>query len=243
MSPSMARLGLFFSALVALLILSWPSAVAQPSDSTTEPGRRLFVTSCASCHGSEGLGSDNGPSLIDAGAASVDFYLRTGRMPLADPGAQAIRKPPAFDEAEIAALVDYVGSLGDGPEVPEVPPLGSLPEGQQLFIAQCAPCHGATANGGAVGPGALAPSLLGSNSLDVTEAVLIGPGEMPVFDFDTVELGAILRFIDHLQTTEPPGGADLGQIGPVPEGYVAWGVGMGFMILISVIIGRKRKDS
>src|SRR5689334_21944781 len=97
------------------------------------------------------------PSLIDVGAASADFELWTGRMPFSGaPGTQAVRKPPAFDDQTIRDLVAYVASMGIGPAIPVPrPDQAALPVGQQLFIANCAPCHGATARGGAVGGGAL----------------------------------------------------------------------------------------
>ena len=73
-----------------------------PSASTTliEEGRELFLEGCSSCHGlnADGAfqpdGSVAGPSLIGVGAASVDFQVSTGRMPLAAPGAQARAKEP-----------------------------------------------------------------------------------------------------------------------------------------------------
>ena len=57
-----------------------------------------------------------GPSLIGAGEAAADLYLRTGRMPFSgSPGTEAVRKPPAFDDGTIRNLVSYVASLGTGP--------------------------------------------------------------------------------------------------------------------------------
>lgn len=214
-------------------------AAGQPDTDLTQRGRQLFVESCASCHGDGGAGTPDGPSLLNAGAASADFMLRTGRMPLSDPGAQSARKPAAFTEDEIEALVAYVASLGSGPAIPAFDmELGDLPLGGSLFIENCAPCHGATGNGGAAGARATAPSLHSSSALDVAEALTIGPGQMPVFAFDDEELASLLVFVDHLQEQESPGGADLGQIGPVPEGYVAWG-GMLILIGIAMIVGRE----
>src|SRR4051812_3647027 len=68
-------------------------------------GRRLYLVSCASCHGVNGRGTRQGPTLMGVGAASADFMLTTGRMPLSDPDAQAVRKPPAFTPRQIDALV------------------------------------------------------------------------------------------------------------------------------------------
>ena len=87
-------------------------------------GKALFLVGCASCHGknAEGIstakGGQYGPSLVGVGAAAVDFQVGTGRMPMAQPGAQALRKPPVYDQEEIEALAAYVASLGPGPAVP-----------------------------------------------------------------------------------------------------------------------------
>ena len=173
----------------------------------------------------------------------IDFQLRTGRMPLADPGVQPQRKPSVFTAAEIAGIVEHVTSLGPGgPAIPSFDPAsGDLALGQQLFVANCAPCHGATATGGAVGAGALAPSLSLAAPIEIAEAITVGPGEMPVFAFDRHELDSVLAFIDYLEHHPDRGGADIGGVGPVPEGFVAWGLGMGSCIAVALLIGHHRK--
>jgi ubiquinol-cytochrome c reductase cytochrome c subunit len=165
-------------------------------------------------------------------------------MPLADPGGQAMRKEPAFDPEQIDALVGFVAALGEGPGIPEVSLEGAdLSRGQELYVANCAPCHGATANGGAAGPGAIAPSLYASVPLDIAEAMITGPGEMPVFGFTSDERDAIISFIDHLQEEPAPGGADIGGVGPVPEGFVAWLAGAGALAAVCFVLGTKRKGA
>ena len=87
MLASRKRLLLASAALASVVVaLSAPGSVRaqDPSPSPSPDGRDLFLTSCASCHGAEGAGTDLGPSLEDAGAAAADFQLSTGRMPLAD---------------------------------------------------------------------------------------------------------------------------------------------------------------
>ncbi|HWC13153.1 MAG TPA: c-type cytochrome [Actinomycetota bacterium] len=204
-------------------------------------GRDLFVARCASCHGAEGKGTAEGPPLLGVGAAMVDFQLRTGRMPLTDPGVQPQRKPRVFTDDEIEAVVAYVTSLEPGgPPIPTVdPPAGDLALGQSLFVANCAPCHGATATGGAVGRGALAPSLSLAAPIEIAEAMVVGPGEMPVFDFSAHERDSIVRFIDYLEDRPDRGGADIGGVGPVPEGFVAWGIGMGACFAIALLVGTR----
>ena len=220
------------------LILS-PRAFAQSP--VAESGEGLYQESCASCHGPRGEGTEEGPSLEEAGAAAADFQLRTGRMPLAEPDDQAVRKTSPFTESQIDALVDYVASLGSGPPIPEVD-IEGLPTapGQELYAANCAPCHGTGGTGGAAGPGALAPSLFRAEPVEVAEAMITGPGEMPVFDLSEKDRNDIVVFVRYLQNERDPGGTDIGGIGPVPEGYVAWLVGGTAIVVLCLFIGHRR---
>jgi ubiquinol-cytochrome c reductase cytochrome c subunit len=162
-------------------------------------------------------------------------------MPLSEPGAQAIRKPPAFTEEQIGALVTYVGSLGSGPEIPSIDLTDAdLSRGSQLFASNCAACHGATANGGAVGRNAFAPTLHRSEALDVAEAMITGPGQMPVFAFDDQDRDDIVNYVMYLEERSAPGGLDIGGVGPVPEGYVAWALAMVILIVIVLFIGKQK---
>ena len=204
-------------------------------------GRELYVEACASCHGATGSGTDSGPDLRGAGAAGADFYLRTGRMPLANANDQAVRKQPAFTSEQIEDIVAYVASLGDGPAIPFVAPeTASLQDGAALYIGNCAPCHGAAGNGGAAGRDAIAPALHRATPLEIAEAIVVGPGQMPVFGFSQEERDAVVAYVDHLDDAEDPGGADIGGIGPVPEGFVAWGVGMLSLVVAALLIGHRR---
>lgn len=213
----------------------------------SDAGEELYLQSCASCHGRDGGGSAAVPSLIGVGSAAVDFQLRTGRMPFTGrPGEQAVRKPAAFSGDQIETLIDYVvNRLGaDAPPGPPIPDVTTdeslLGAGQRLFIDNCAPCHGATGQGGAVGGGALAPPLDQATSVQVGEAMLTGPGQMPVFDLPAASLNAAATYVDFLQTAPHPGGFSIGGIGPVPEGYVGWVLGAGLLVVVIYQIGRER---
>lgn len=212
------------------------SQAEEPTD-----GQELFEASCSTCHGVDGRGTDNGPSLEGVGEASADFQLRTGRMPLSNSSDQAVRKEPAFDDEQIEAIVDYVGNFGEGPPIPEVDlESASLVAGQSLFIENCAACHGATAAGGAVGDQALAPSLSVASEAEIAEAMIVGPGQMPRFDFTEAQRNDLVNFVIYLRDEPRPGGADIGGIGPVPEGFVAWLVGLGSLLVICWFIGSHR---
>jgi ubiquinol-cytochrome c reductase cytochrome c subunit len=210
--------------------------VADAQDDPVAAGQRLFETGCSSCHGLDGDGvDDRGPSLVGVGAASAYFYLSSGRMPTDDPGQQTRRKPPAYDDEEIAQLVDFVASLGPGPPIPDVDPAdGDLAEGQQLYTVNCAACHNSAGSGGALGEAIYAPSLTSATPTQVAAAVRIGPGAMPLFteeSLDDQQLASVLRYIEYLKDPEDPGGASLGRVGPVPEGFVAWVFGIGGVLV------------
>jgi hypothetical protein len=64
---------------------------------------------------------------------------------------------------------------------------------------------------------------------------------MPVFDFDEDERNAIARYLAYVQDQDAPGGADIGGIGPVPEGFIGWAVGMFALGLVCYLIGSRVK--
>jgi len=206
-------------------------------------GRQLFQVRCSSCHGLRGEGvAGKAPGLINAGAAAADFYLRTGRMPLANYHDQPIRHRPAYPDNEIRALVAYVGSLGGGPAIPQLSPAPVLSQGFQLYSINCAQCHNDAGAGGALGYGDIVPSLSHATRLDAAEAMRIGPAPMPVFGPETLtdrQVADIASYVDYLHHPEDRGGLGLGHLGPIPEGFVGWVVGMGLLLLIARLIGTR----
>ena len=104
----------------------------QADQSTVAQGRTLFLVGCASCHGKNGegivteRGTQYGPPLAGVGAASVDFQVGTGRMPLARPGVQAERKKVLYNPDEIKALAAYVASLSSSPGTSAAPARAAL---------------------------------------------------------------------------------------------------------------------
>jgi ubiquinol-cytochrome c reductase cytochrome c subunit len=232
-----------------------PPGVTAPVAST-DMGRLLFDRDCAWCHGPQGEGTAFGPDLngeLDGGAYT-DFMLRSGRMPLSDPQADAIRGTPRYPDAQIRAIVAYVGTLGgSGPDVPAPnPSLGDLPRGAELYLENCAACHSTTAFGGALTSGQVVPSLHDSTPRDVAEAMLVGPGcsnssrtcgfgdgAMPRFDLSRDEVNSIARYVVYLQHPDDEGGASIGRVGPVAEGAVAIVVGLGLLLFAIRWIGTR----
>jgi ubiquinol-cytochrome c reductase cytochrome c subunit len=204
-----------------------PPPPRSPADAAlAQRGRELYAGTCATCHGEDLRGvRDRGPSLIGKGAASADFYLSTGRMPIADPKDEPTRADPQMPRRDIAALVAYVGSFG-GPGIPTANPRrGDLARGKETFTEGCAGCHQVMARGGIV-TGAFVPSLEDVSPRELAEAVRIGPYLMPVFDdkrlpqSDLDDVAAYVAFATG--DTDDRGGWGIGNIGPVPEGMVTW---------------------
>ncbi len=207
------------------------------STAASTRGRELYLSSCASCHGPDGRGTEKGPTLERAGTAAWDFYLRSGRMPLLDPEAPLEPGPPAFDEADIESLVAYGRQLGDGPERPRLVSDASLAAGRELYVNDCSACHGVTASGAGIGPDVFAPSLRGVEEQLIAEAPLVGPGSMPDFALDDEQLSAIAAYVHESTTAPSPGGFELRGFGPVAEGLVAMFVGLIAILVAARWIG------
>ncbi len=215
-------------------------------------GRALFLVGCASCHGKNGegittvKGGQYGPPLVGVGAAAVTFQVGTGRMPLAQPGTQAERKPPVYDDEEIEALSAYVASLGPGPAVPDPSEYDvsdatteDIVRGGEFFRTNCTACHNFAGNGGALPRGRYAPSLKGVSERDMYLAMLTGPQQMPVFSDEVLTPEDKRQIIAYLKKTEETpnyGGFTLGSLGPVTEGLFAWLIGIGTLVGAAVWI-------
>lgn len=239
---AIAASGLFAMTLGSSVSATRQAAAGVPAEATqvdiSIDGRQLFLNTCATCHGADGRGTAIGPSLENAGSAAFDFFLRTGRMPLSAPGQPSFEQGTILSEAQIQALVAYGASLGTGPAIPQLVTDANLPDGYQLFINNCAQCHGATGAGGSIGQGVFAPSLRGRTPQLVAEAVLVGPGAMPAFKWSAQQLSDVAAYVQQLSVGPSPGGLSLGGYGPVPEGLVAVVVGLGLIVLVVRWIAR-----
>jgi ubiquinol-cytochrome c reductase cytochrome c subunit len=216
---------------------------------TITEGQRLYSVGCASCHGTGGKGSSDGPSLVGVGAAAVDFQVATGRMPAAtSQGAQIPKKKNIYSQAQIDQLATYIASLGAGPSVPTDEQYGpddaDIAKGGELFRTNCAQCHNFTGKGGALTHGKFAPSLEGVDPKHIYEAKQTGPQNMPSFPDTTLTENNKKDIIAYLNAvngddTVSPGGLELGGLGPVSEGLFAWIFGLGALIAVAVWVAAR----
>ncbi len=106
-----------------------------------EMGQRLFLNSCAQCHGSDAGGSKGFPNLTDGdwlyggSPENIKTTLINGRNGVM----------PAYGHLESAQIVDlanYVRSLSGLPADDS-----KVARGAELFKANCVACHGADGKG------------------------------------------------------------------------------------------------
>ena len=223
------------------MTVSTPTSVALVAQ-----GRRLYRESCASCHGLQMQGRRGiAPSLHGVGAGPVDFYLSTGRMPLANPRAEPIRGTPAYDPRQIDAIIAYVRALAGGPPGPDANPArGSLALGFRLFDENCAGCHSIVARGG-ITLGAQVPDLQQATPRQLAEAVRMGPYLMPAFSatqLDQHDLDSLARYVLWTRHPDNAGGWGIYNIGPIPEGIVAWFVGLLALVIVARLIGERTES-
>jgi ubiquinol-cytochrome c reductase cytochrome c subunit len=227
--------------------------VANAADGTTEvdmnsaqtisEGETLFNANCATCHGMNAVGTSEGPSLIGVGAASVDFQVGTGRMPMQNNAPQAPAKPVQFTDEEISQLAAYVASLAPGPAIPADEYLqadGDAAHGAELFRINCAMCHNVAAGGGALTEGKFAPELQTVEPVHIYEAMVTGPQNMPVFSDTNLtpqdKADIITSIVWMTDNTSMVGGYNLGSIGPVAEGLFIWIFGLGAAVGFAIWI-------
>lgn len=243
--------------VLALLVVGLGYSVVSPQQTSAdtemtqqvEEGKALFNVSCSSCHGLNGEGTTQGPSLIGVGSASVNFQVATGRMPAARPEAQIPAREPSYSAEQIDALAAYISTWGTGVETPtesQYSPDGlsqeEIARGGALFRANCSACHGIIGGGGALPEGKYAPSLLETANIHIWEAMRTGPQQMPVFSKDVIsddDAREIIGYINEARTQPTFGGFGMGNDGPVSEGFWLFIFGIGGLALIATWIAKK----
>jgi ubiquinol-cytochrome c reductase cytochrome c subunit len=237
---------------------SRPPVVAQRAG--VQGGSELYARDCAWCHGNRGQGTEFAPDLTSGenGPALTHFMVSSGRMPLDFPEQRTARRPSNYSDEEIGAIVDYVASFDQpGPDVPQVDVSSAdLALGGELYQENCAACHSTVGIGGALAsgrtgelpevqtepPANVAPGLADASPTEIAEAILTGPGTMPVFGAETLskeQLDSIVRYVVALQHPDNRGGAGLGGTGPVAEGALGWILGMGMLLALTRWLGTK----
>ncbi|MGF0312597.1 c-type cytochrome [Rhodococcoides fascians A25f] len=247
-------MGLLSAGFLASALTPTPQVATADTDSAAliREGKQLYDTSCVTCHGANLQGvQDRGPSLIGVGEAAVYFQVSSGRMPAARNEAQALRKPPKFDDKQIDALGAYIQANGGGPtvilddngEVAQESLRGDdIARGSELFRLNCASCHNFTGQGGALSSGKFAPDLGPANEQEIYTAMVTGPQNMPKFSdrqLTIEEKSDIIAYVKSAQETKAAGGWGLAGFGPGTEMVALWVVGIAAVVGATLWIGAR----
>jgi len=252
------------AATIVFALMYWAGPAPAQQATYTQPvstspaviaaGQVLYDGHCASCHGVGGVGA-KGPELLNVGPAAVDFFLVTGRMPLASPNLEPQPHPPYFNPSQISALIAYINQLDvehgtPGPGIPVVTAActvasakcPTLSEGNQLFLLNCAQCHDASGAGGMLSHGYVVPSLRQATVTEIADAIRVGPRPMPGFgpgQLTDQQVSAIADYVSYISSGPARGGLGIAYFGPVPEGFVAIIFGLGLLLVVARVIGNR----
>jgi ubiquinol-cytochrome c reductase cytochrome c subunit len=67
---------------------------------------------------------------------------------------------------------------------------------------------------------------------------------MPTFskrDISDSQLDSIIRYVEYAKHPDDKGGWAIGHLGPIPEGFVAWFIGMLSLVAVCIVIGTRLK--
>jgi ubiquinol-cytochrome c reductase cytochrome c subunit len=252
------------AAFLFVLLVGTGVALAQPQSGIVRPtfeppapsvrlGAELYAGNCATCHGIDGSGISTprrgaggvlgaGPPLRGVGARAPDQYLRLGYMPLSSIHNEPEPERVLLSDKEIRSLVSYVASLGAGPGIPHPnPSAGGIAQGLHQFTEHCAGCHQEVARGGYV-TGARVPPLQTVTPTQIAEAVRVGPYLMPRFSTGQISDSQLNSIISYILSTRHPdnrGGWGIGNIGPIPEGLVAWWIAAPLLLLTCTLLAKR----
>lgn len=150
-----------------------------------EAGRARFLEACSACHGTDGGGGAQGPSLIDGLAvrrASDEHLFEAIRK-----GVPNSAMPPfAFSDEitwQLAAFVRSLSAAAIGLRV-----AGNAEAGNALFFgkAGCSNCHSIRGQGGVLGPDL--SDIGASRRLDQIREALLDPGNRITDGYTAVTL-------------------------------------------------------
>jgi ubiquinol-cytochrome c reductase cytochrome c subunit len=170
-------------------------------------GGEVYQANCAACHGTRGEGGSGegvlaGPPVNELDLAYVDLTVRTGRMPIPEPSVGV--RADHLSEADREAMAVYVAEAFDLPgEIPTVDS-GDASRGQEIYVRNCAACHGAAAGGGISGANVWVPPLVALDGIAIHQATRVGPFEMPAFDAAVIsdtDIDDMIGYLDVVAAT------------------------------------------
>ncbi len=143
-------------------------------------GADLYAGNCATCHGADARGLANAPNVRCR--KSILGVVRSGRgtaMPAFPAGVLA--------DTDVAAILGYLSGLCAADPVDQP---------ADLYLSNCASCHGDQAQGGRNSAGVRGPEIQCTGSGDFSDAVRSGADKMPAFpELSTPDVSAIVAYV------------------------------------------------
>jgi ubiquinol-cytochrome c reductase cytochrome c subunit len=208
-------------------------------------GGEVYQAQCAACHGTRGEGGPGpgvllGPRIDDVDIRIIDQMARTGRMPIAEPSVGVWREQ--LTEVEREALVAYSLDRWDLPGELLVPVPGDAGRGQELYVRNCAACHGAAGGGGISGAEAWVPPLVGLDPVAIAGATRAGPLAMPAFEETVIsdeDIDDIVGYLEAIAAT-PRTLAGVREVDQLTGGFFALALGILAAIVVLVVANARR---
>lgn len=150
--PALSLAGVLFLFVIPCCFSQQHVASRRRHSEQHSTAQQIFATTCAACHGLDGMGSERAPNIITNPqvqklTASEMFSVISGGVPgTGMPAFQQLGKPA------ITSLVAYVKNLQGKNQTAPLP--GDPKAGEALFFgsAQCSTCHMASGRGGFIAP-------------------------------------------------------------------------------------------
>ncbi|SHK29011.1 ubiquinol-cytochrome c reductase cytochrome c subunit [Nocardiopsis flavescens] len=153
----------------------------------------------------------------------------------------------AYEEAVEEAEAEYQAALEDYQAEYDAYISGAddTEMGMRLYLTNCAHCHGWSGGGGALTDGRWAPEIHESTPREIYEAMVSGPGAMPMFSDGVIapeEKQELISYVKTLQAEPDAGGIfNLQRVGQVAEGLIGWVVGLALIVACAIWITAKQR--
>jgi ubiquinol-cytochrome c reductase cytochrome c subunit len=234
-----------------LMVAGW-GAMAGAQEDPDDPerdlvvrGGELFQSQCAACHGTQleggpGPGDLAGPEMTEVDIAFVDLTMRTGRMPIVaeEVGIRTDQLNDDQREAINAYLLEVFDLPGEIPTVGE----GEAARGQELYVRNCAACHGAAGDGGIAGADNTVPPLTGLDPIAIAAGTRVGPFTMPAFEeavLSDQQLDDIVAYLALAEAT-PRSAVGVRELDQVGEALFALGLAAMAGVVVWVVARARR---
>ncbi|HXJ32694.1 MAG TPA: c-type cytochrome [Candidatus Eisenbacteria bacterium] len=150
-------------------------------DASGRTGVDLYTSNCGACHAADGRGANGDPNVRCA--VDIADAVRRGRNAGAMPAFTAIE----LSNADVTGVQTYLDGLcaASGPDRPA-----------DLYVSNCASCHGPTGGGGRDSSGVHGPEIQCQSAGDMSDAIRSGPDEMPSYPrFSAADITAVTDYL------------------------------------------------